>query len=131
MDGGGLEQAGSLTQVATPPLTTLDTWVRLGRWGGEERGLAADICPARLARLRPQRRGEAEWRGARRDDRPAVTLLRPPPPSGGETGGGPGVRVERRGPSPTRVSSVLSRVSSEEQHIQPRRNQENVKNRFC
>ncbi len=54
-------------------------------------------------------KGEAEWRGARRDDRPAATLLHPPPLSGGggETVGRTGVRVERRGPSTTRVSSVL------------------------
>jgi hypothetical protein len=52
---------------------------------------------------------EAEWPGVRQDDRPtAATLLRPLPPTGGEeTGAGAGARVERRGPSTTRVSSQL------------------------
>jgi hypothetical protein len=58
-------------------------------------------------------KGEAGWRGARRDDCPAAMLLHPPPPTGGgETGGGTGIRVERRSPSTTGVSSILTtRVS--------------------
>ncbi len=54
--------------------------------------------------------GEAGWPGVRWDDRPtAAALLRPPSPAGGggETGAGAGTRVERRGPSMTRVSSQL------------------------
>jgi hypothetical protein len=53
--------AGTPTQVAMPPLTTLAYMgeAREVGGGGAERGLSADIQPAWLARLQPL------WRGRR------------------------------------------------------------------
>ncbi len=51
---------------------------------------------------------------ARQGDRPAAMLLHPPSPirGGGVAVGGTSVRVERRDPSTTRVSSILKVLSS-------------------
>jgi hypothetical protein len=74
-DGGGLEQAGSPTQVATPPLTTLAHVGEAREVGGAREGLRCwDLaCPAGSpASPATPARGEAEWRGARRGDRPGL-----------------------------------------------------------
>jgi hypothetical protein len=83
-DGGGLEQAGSPTQVATPPLTTLAHVGEAREVDGAREGFRCWglACPAGSpASPATPARGEAEWRGARRGDRPG--LLHPPPPSRG------------------------------------------------
>jgi hypothetical protein len=83
-DGGGLEQAGSPTQVATPPLTTLAHVGEAREVGGAGEGFECWglACPAGSpASPTTPAKGEAEWRGARRGDCPE--LLHPPTPSGG------------------------------------------------
>jgi hypothetical protein len=52
--------------------------------------------------------GEAGWRGAWRDDRRTVALLRTAP-AGGRQVAGQVSECRRGGPHPTRVSSVLAR----------------------
>jgi hypothetical protein len=68
MDGGGLEQAGSPTQVATPPLTTLAHVGEAREVGGAGEGFECWglACPAGspTSPATPAK-GEAEWRGAR------------------------------------------------------------------
>ncbi len=103
MGGSGLEQAGSPTLVPTSPLTTLAHVGETREVGGGEGfacwGLA---CPAGSPATPEE--GEAEWRGARRGDRPAA-VLHPPTPEGGVAVGGTGNSVEGGGPTTTGVSS--------------------------
>jgi hypothetical protein len=111
--GSGREKAGSPTLVSTPPLTTPAQVGEAREVGGGEGitgwGLA---CPAGSPATPEE--GEAAWRGARRDDRPAAVLHPPPPEGGGETDGGAGSSVEGGGPTTTGVSSELTTgVSSE------------------
>jgi hypothetical protein len=82
-DGGGLEQAGSLLLVTTPPLNTLAHVGEAREVGGAGEGFDCWglTCPAGSP-VTPVK-GEVEWRGARRGDRPAAELLHPPTPSGG------------------------------------------------
>jgi hypothetical protein len=85
-DGGGLEQAGSPTQVTTPPLTTLAHVGEAREVDGAGEGFECCglACPAGSpASPATPARGEAEWRGARRGDRPAAELVHPPTQSGG------------------------------------------------
>jgi hypothetical protein len=112
--GGGLELAGTPTLSRTPPLTTLAHVGEPREVGGRERGSAADIQPARPARLRPQRRGRRGGGGVRRVDCPTTTLLGTPPPAGGggsrERGGcqgegGDPERSNRGDPSRMKVNS--------------------------
>ncbi len=69
---GGLGLAGSPTQVATPPLTTLAHLGEATEVGSEEKDPSADVQPAQLARLRPLRRGR---RGSQRLGRMTIQLL--------------------------------------------------------
>jgi hypothetical protein len=85
-DGGGLEQAGSPTQVTTPPLTTLVHVGEAREVGGAGEGFECCglACPAGSpAAPATPAKGEAEWRGARRGDCPAASWCTPRPHRGG------------------------------------------------
>jgi hypothetical protein len=92
-----------------PPLTTLAHMgeAREVRRGGKERCLSADIQPARLARLWPLRIGRQGGKALGEMTAQLLLCYAPHPQQWGERGGGASVRVERRGPSTTRVSSRL------------------------
>jgi hypothetical protein len=82
MGGSGLEMAGFPTLVPTPPLTT-PAYVGKTRevGGGEVFAFWGLACPAGSPSTPEE--GEAAWRGARRDDRPAAILHHPTPKGGG------------------------------------------------
>jgi hypothetical protein len=86
--GSGLEKAGSPTLEPTPPLTTPAHVGETREVGGGEGftgwGLA---CPAGSPATPEE--GEAAWRGASRDDRPAAILHPPTPEGGGRQMAGP------------------------------------------
>jgi hypothetical protein len=110
-DGGGLEQAGSPTQVTTPPLTTLAHVGEAREVGGAGEGFEccglACTAGSPAAPATPAKE-EAEWRGARQGDRPAAELVHPPTPSGGGVAvSGTLNSVDRGDPSTTGVSSEL------------------------
>jgi hypothetical protein len=81
--GGGLGQVVFSKGAYTSPLATLAHVGGLGRYEGEEKGLAAGTQPAWLARLRPQGGGGAGWRGAWQVDLHTAALFLPLPPAGG------------------------------------------------
>ncbi len=81
--GGGLGKAGSPTLGPTPPLTTPahvgETREVCGGEGFTGWGMA---CPPGSPATPEE--GEAAWRGASRDDRPAAELHPPTPEGGGD-----------------------------------------------
>ncbi len=81
-DCGGLEQAGSPTLLTTPPLTTLTHVGEAREVGGAGEWFDCWGLTSPAGSPATPVKGEAEWRGARRGDRPAAELLHPPTPSG-------------------------------------------------
>jgi hypothetical protein len=105
--GGGLEQAGSPTIAHIPSLTTLAHVGEAREVGGQGEGFGSWHPACSAGSPTTPEEEEMGWRGARRDDRPAATLLCPPPPTRGvKQGAGWASGCRKGGPSRTKVNST-------------------------